>query len=232
MYDRYTIASSGPLLEKTFQIRMPAEYLPMYNAAPTNRLPVLIQSNPGSADMFQWGFIGALSNNKTISSRLFNLPAHTAFERPMYRSMLQSGRCLILADGFYTWKQVGKKQKVPYFCYFNNRQPFGIAGIWEESDDMEGVTTKSFNMLTVSATHTLREYQEDMPALLKPDEVLLWLNPESDLTAAEALIKNCTAQGIHLHAVSPLLTNSSINDERLIKPAAPSDQHGNYTLFS
>ena len=232
MYDRYTIASPPEVLEKTFQVKIPAEYSRSYNAAPTHRLPVITQTHPEVVALFQWGFISTMSNNKAISSRLFNLPARNAFERPMYRKVLQSNRCLILADGFFTWKQVGKKQKVPFFCYLNNRQPFGIAGIWEADEDLEGNVAESFNMLTVSATHTLREYQEDMPAILKPEEAKIWLNEEQELPAIETMIKNISSLGIHLHAVSPLLADLSVNDERLIKPAPPSDQFGNYTLFS
>lgn len=232
MYDRYTITSSREVLENTFNLKLPSDYAPSFNAAPTHRLPVILQKDNSRVCLFQWGYISKLSNNKSISPKLFNLPAGNAFSRQMYRQILQFNRCVILADGFYTWKQIGKKQKVPYFCYLNKRQPFGIAGVWEADEDLEGNALDSFNMLTVSATHQLREYQEDMPALLKPEEIKQWLQSDTDLPAAEAILKQISARELQLHAVSPLLNNATINDDRLIKPAPPSDQFGNYTLFN
>lgn len=230
MYDRYTIGSSSELLEKVFQVKIPDSYTPSYNAVPTQLLPILTPEK--KCRLCFWGLPANLSNNKAISSKLYNLPASSAFQRPVYQKQIEKNRCIILADGFYTWKQVGKKQKTPYFCYFQDRAPFGIAGVWEEYEDFEGNVSENFNMITVSATHEARNYQEDMPAILKGDLVAEWLNKDLSVEKAEELLKAVSAADLGSHAVSPVITNSRIDDERLIKPATPSDQFGNYTLFS
>lgn len=232
MYDRYTIAASIEALKNAFQVTVPEGYKPSYNAIPTMQLPVLIPSDPVTCKLYHWGLPASLSNNKSISLKLFNLPAHSAFHRPVYRKLIEKNRCVILADGFYIWKQLSKKQKAPYYCYFSNRSPFGIAGIWEEYEDLEGNVFENFNMITVSSTHALSDYQDDMPALLNAEALSRWLDSGMTVSGAEEIIRQVTAQHILLHAVSPMIVNAQIDDERLIKPTTPSDQFGNYTLFS
>lgn len=232
MYDRYTITASKEALEKTFQVNVPEDFVSSFNASPTHLLPVIIAQEPKFVQLFQWGLISSFANNKALSPKLINLQSSLAFNRPVHRKTLMNNRCVILADGFYAWKQVSKKQRVPYFFYFNKREPFGIAGIWEESDDLEGNVTRSFNMMTVEACGEIKSHQNDMPAILKAEEIKTWLGEEISIKNLEALIKNIEASGLNMHPVSHLLSNPALSDERLIKPAPPSDQFGNYTLFS
>lgn len=231
MYDRYTLTKSAESLSKSLGVKVPESYRPTYNAAPTQQLPIVTMTLPDQLSFHHWGLISKMANNKAISPKLFNLPA-AGLERPAYRKPLEQNRCIIPSDGFYLWKQVGKKQRVPYFAYFPNRDLFAIAGIWEEYEDLDGQLISSFNMITVGAAHVLREYQEDMPALLTVGQIKSWLDPGLPSHTAISILQNNPVTGLHLHAVSPLLNNLQINDERLIKPAPPADQFGNYTLFS
>jgi len=43
-------------------------------------------------------------------------------------------RCLVLADSFYEWKKIEKRQKTPYRFQFKTGEPFAFAGIWEENE--------------------------------------------------------------------------------------------------
>ena len=187
--------------------------------------------HPETVQMAQWGFIGALANNKSISPKLYNLPANSAFERPTYRRSLGTNRCVIPADGFFAWKQVSKKQRIPYYFYFNDRSVFGIAGIWEGYEDMEGNFSRSFNMMTIDTAENL-SYQEDMPAILKPEQFSQWLSPETAMESLSEMLGHAGSRDLQSHPVSPLLINSVSNDPKVIAPTPPSDQFGNYTLFS
>lgn len=232
MYDRYTISATGDELEKSFGIKVPSSYKPSFNAAPTSLLPVLTMQHPEKVALFRWGFISSLSNNKSISPKLFNLSALSVFERPMYREALAMNRCVILADGFYAWKQVSKKQRIPQYFYFPNRTPFGIAGIWEASEDLEGHELFAFNMLTTPSNTLMRGFQEDMPIILSNDQIEKWLQPDPDMEVLKTISTMVSTQGIQIHPVSPRIENPHVNDEDLIKATTPSDQFGNYTLFN
>ena len=60
---------------------------------------------------------------------MINARAETITEKPSYRRLLESKRCLIPADGFYEWRREGNI-KIPVWFHLKNRQPFAFAGLW------------------------------------------------------------------------------------------------------
>lgn len=231
MYDRLTVGISDSDLKAHFKLEMYEAFKPTFNAAPTQKLPVIINTKPKEIQLFTWGLISKLSNNKTISPRLYNLPTQTALSKTIYSKPIAENRCVILVDGFYSWKQMGKKQLVPHFVYSNEREPFCIAGIWEEYEDFDGVVSRSFNMLTRRSEEPLNTIQEDVPAILDTDNVEIWLSTYTKQEDIELLLEKYHKINLNYHPVSPLISNLKIYDQSLIEPTQPSDQHGNYTLF-
>ncbi len=59
---------------------------------------------------------------------------------PLLRAAMRSQRCLVLADGFYAWRRVGKKS-IPYWIHAEGVTAF--AGVWTSRDDNQ----PSFAML-------------------------------------------------------------------------------------
>lgn len=230
MYDRYSITKSNEELHDLLQRSAPAQYQRVFNGAPARMMPVLTQGDE-SIRLMYWGTTPKVSKDKPISTRLINTPRTHVLEKPIYRKLLQQNRCLILADGFFTWKQVSKKQRIPYYCYLPGRALFGIAGIWESSEDFEGAAFQAFSMITTAASASLQDYQDDMPCIIRPDHFGTWLSRTSSTDTLATLLTG-NGPALQIHAVSPLLLDTSINEERIIKPAPPSDQFGNYTLFS
>ena len=231
MYDRYTIFCDKPELEKFLEAELPVEQFVTYNAAPTQPLPVVTMHRRDMIQFFHWGQTQELANNKTLSPRLFNLVSETAFQRPAYKRALSQTRCIIGANGFYIWKQVSKKQRVPYFCYKQHHVPFGIAGIYEEFEDFDGNAFHTFNMMLVPAGERIATYGETMPAILNKELSEKWLDLEASLEDLSAILESINDSKLFMHAVSPRITDLGANDKQLIQPAAPSDQFGNYTLF-
>lgn len=219
-------------VEGMFDASRTDEWIPSYNAGPTGLFPVITCKKPARIQLAYWGLPSKMANDKPVSPRLFNLSAQQAFQRPVYRKALQHNRVIIPADGFYIWKQVSKKQKVPYFCHYAHHSLFAIAAICEEYEDMDGNSLLTFNMITLPADDQLSAYQEDMPALLNPDSWKKWIDPNSSQELISHLLNSSTSGRIQMHAVSPLISDAKKNNATLIKPSMPSDQFGNYTLFS
>lgn len=231
MVDRYTISSSAEWISQVFGSLSGTGFGPIYNAAPTRQLPILLASKPREIVLAKWGLISGLSNNKAISARLFNLSSDLAFEKTPYQRMIATKRAVILADGFFLWKQVSKKQRVPYYFYLKDRKPFGIGAVWEQ-DDFDPQAVPSFNMLTQSARGSVREYQEDMPLILSEKSLKDWLDSASTVADLKNSLSDADTTAFSLHPVSPLISDISQEGESLIKPSQPSDQYGNYTLFN
>lgn len=231
VYDRYTIFSSKEELQQHFGASTEETLLPNYNAAPTQLLPVITNLQNEQIQLFHWGTTKEMANNKTVSPRLINLLADSAMKRPIYQKLINTQRCIIPCDGFYLWKQVSKKRKVPYFCYLSDQVPFAIAGIWEAFSDIDDNTFHTFNMLVKTASAPISDYQEDVPVILSKDQTQQWLEPELDLEAITQITSSNSASEIIVHAVNPRVNEPKNNDAALIQPAPPADQFGNYTLF-
>lgn len=232
MYDRYTIYTAREVLEKAFGANAEKDYSPTWNACPTKKLPVITMQEPRQVQLYFWGLVPRMANNKSLSPRLYNLIGDLAFQRPMYQKALKERRCLVLADGFYIWKQISKKQRVPYYCYRPDGKVMAIAGLWENFEDLDGNVDFTFNMITKPAQENLLEHQPDMPAVLEEGIWRQWLDPKTSVEGLEQLLKAGQEVPFFLHAVSPSLTDNQKDGKTLISPAVPSDQHGNYTLFS
>lgn len=111
------------------------EHEPIYNAAPSQLLPVILGRNPLENSMHEivlarWGFrpTWAAHWQPQIDARV-----ETAAEKPMFRHAFQAAHCLVLADGYYECKTVNRKRQ-PYRFVLRNREPFAMAGIWERPD--------------------------------------------------------------------------------------------------
>ena len=63
--------------------------------------------------LMRWGLIPSWAKDPSIGSKLINARSETITEKPSFRVAFAKRRCLILADGFYEWKSVGKV-KEPY----------------------------------------------------------------------------------------------------------------------
>ncbi len=223
MVDRYSITQDPHQL-----ISQKGTWEPLFNAYPTQKLPVML--TPNEISFFHWGLMAKWSNNKVMSSKLFNLDVKRALEKTSFRKSLQSRRCVALADGYYLWRQIGKKQHTPYYHYLPNQQLFGIAGIWESSEDMDGKTIECFMCLTQDQG-LVGTVPEEHPVVIESQDLSTWLSDGPGDNEIEQMIEKSRSLEFEAHPVSPAIKNVLNNGKSLITPAMPADQHGNYTLF-
>lgn len=227
MLDRYTITLQPNELALVLGVEVPITYSPQFNAAPTKSLPVITNYSKDKLVFQKWGLMTMWSNNRTMSSKFFNLPLDSVQNKPSYRKKLSSNKCVIPMDGFYVWKQIAKKQQVPYYFFFPDRKIFTVAGIWEENDEGD----HSFIMITRPSNSQVAQFQDDMPAFIDAGSTRRWLE-STDLKEMEELLRKDPKQELLNHTVSPEISDINANESTFIKPTPASDQHGNYTLFT
>lgn len=226
MLDRYTISLNADELALVLGVDIPDAYAPEYNAAPTKTLPVITSRSADKMQLYNWGLMSKWSNNKAMSSKFFNLHLESVITKKSYQKKIESNRCIVPMDGFYLWKQVTKKKQIPYFFCFPDKRVFAVAGMWEDVDE-----EKSFTIIIKKSNSQIGEFQEDMPLILDPKTSRDWLSTNNPNDLLELLRKDYTER-FNSHTVSPRIGDLGINDISLIDPAPPSDQYGNYTLFS
>lgn len=230
MGDRYTITIEAEALRERFNADVPDRYEPRYNAAPTQVLPVITQGSKGIS-FFYWGQIPGRSKNRAISPKLLFIEKETLTEKLSFREALLKNRCLIPADGYYDWKKISKKGKVPHRFIFENNAVVSFAGIWEEFEDDEENIVHTFRIITTPSNRLMASINDRMPAVLTRENEKAWLDIH---TPEEKLIESLTtypADKMGLYTVSPRISDLNNEGPSLVRPMAPADQFGNYSLF-
>jgi putative SOS response-associated peptidase YedK len=232
MCGRYTLVKKAEEVAKRFKVEVSTHYKPRYNAAPTQLLPVITSDAPEGLSWFYWGLIPAWSKNKAISQKLINARAETVDSKASFRNALKQRRCLIPADGFFEWKSVSKKGKIPYRITLMNEALFSFAGLWEEYEDDEGDTVQTFTILTTTANSTLENIHERMPVILSRENEGLWLKKEADPEQLQQVLQPYDRDQTRYYTVSSRVNQATLDEPSVIAPAPAADQFGNYTLFS
>ncbi len=232
MSERYTITAKAEEIKKRFDVAVPSSYSSRYNAAPTQILPIITNESPEGLSFFYWGLIPSWSKNNSISQKLINARGETLGEKASFKTALKHRRCLVIADGFYEWKAIGKKTKVPYRIKLVNDELFSFAGLWEEFEDDQGEMMHTFTIVTTEANQTISQIHDRMPVIFKKDQEKLWL--DDSLTAEEhlELLKPVSSDLVKMYSVSPQVNNVRNDYADLIRHTPPADQFGNYTLFN
>lgn len=229
MINRYSLSAVAEAVAQRFSVDPTPGYEPVFNAAPTQLLPVMTQESPNGMSFFYWGLPPVWAKDKPLGERLINTPAEQISEKPALRKKLHGHRCLIPADGFYLWKRIGKKAAVPYRFTFPDKGLFAIAGFWEEYEDENNVPHHTFSMITTEGAASVAGFAARMPAIIAVELESEWLKSESEDLALSMLVPY-PGELIH-YSVSTLVNDPARNDKRVILPAPAADQFGNLTLF-
>ena len=110
---------------------------------------------------------------------MINARAETVGEKAAFRDALRRRRCLVLADGFYEWRQVGRVKR-PIRIVMRSGEPFAFAGLWPVWRDPEDKTVPSCTIITTPANDLLRPIHDRMPMVLPREMEGLWLDRSID----------------------------------------------------
>ena len=231
MCGRYSLSKSKIELEERFQAEMLVDFKPRYNIAPTQLVPVITSESPKGFSFFYWGITPDFAKNKPVSQKFINAKAETVNEKISFKSSFEKRRCLVPADGFYEWKKLGKKTKVPYRFTFANNEAFSFAGIWEEYENEKGEINHTFLILTTEPNRLVAEVHDRMPVILKKEDEKKWLDKYSSEENLLQMLKTYSADDMLSYTVSPLVNQVNNDSPGIIRKTSPMDQFGNYTLF-
>jgi putative SOS response-associated peptidase YedK len=211
MCNRFRATSSLSTLLEHFQAWDEIEdYRPRFNIAPTQ--PVLVVRQDGDKrklSPMRWGLIPHWATG--ITSGNFNARSERVTTTPSFSDAIVSRRCLVPADGFYEWQQMGSV-KQPYCFEVGHGDLFGFAGLWDEWNGK-----KSCAILTTAANPLVAEIHDRMPVILNPEKYDIWLNSQT-LEDALGLLESYDAARMRKYPVSTRL-NDAKNDDREV--AAP-----------
>jgi putative SOS response-associated peptidase YedK len=195
-------------------------FAPRYNVAPSQDVPVIVRKGEGNEIMpMHWGLVPSWAKDPSIGQRMINARAETLAEKPSFKRLIRTRRCLVPADGFYEWRKEGKR-KVPVWVHLKNKEPFGFAGLWDLWKQPEGAELYSFTIITTEANELLRNIHDRIPVMLDKLGGERWLDPNfTSFSTLSFLLRSFPSEQMEAHDVS-MLVNSPTNDtEECIEPA-------------
>ena len=195
----------------------PDNYLPNYNIAPTQNSPILIYKDKRIIKPMRWGLIPSWAKDDKFGARMINARIETLLEKPSYRNLVSSNRCIIIADGYYEWKKDGDR-KIPYYFKDPNNKLLTLAGLYDLWKHPDGYLVPSYTVITKEAQNDITIIHNRMPVILPQEHLDEWLKTE-DFSVSDALeIAKNTNPVLEKYTVSSLVNSVKNNSPDCLLP--------------
>ena len=210
MCGRFQLSVKGKQISERFNVEVFDElYKPNYNCAPSQKLPVITNAEPGKLSFFRWGLVPFWAKDPKIGYRMINTRAESITEKPSFKNAFRKRRCLIPANGFYEWRK--DENKTPYRIFLKTDELFAMAGIWETWKDGEGKPLHTFSIITTAPNSLMKKIHDRMPVILPKEQEQTWLN-ESEESKLLSILKPFDDNKMDFYPVSKKLNSPANND--------------------
>ncbi len=189
-------------------------------------VPVITSQDPTIIQTFQWGFIPPFTKDfedaKKRMNQTLNARGETVFNLPSFKNSIKSKRCLVIIDGYYEWRTISGR-KYPYFIYLKNKEPFALAGIYNDWLNIKtGEIINSFSIITTHANPLMIKIHNSkmrMPLILAEENEKEWINPNLKNDELINLIKPFNDEFMDAYTISRFINKSEKNHyEEIQKP--------------
>ena len=192
---------------------------PHYNIAPTQKIPVIYKdkNQENRIEFMRWGLVPYWAKDPKIGYKMINARAETLTQKPSFKHLLKSKRCLVPSSGFYEWKRIDKR-KVPYYIGIKNSKIFSFAGLYDNWKDSVGNELKTFTIITTNSNNTLKPIHNRMPVILEREFEEDWLDVKThDFDSLKQMLKPYPDDKMIAYAVSTEVNNPSNDNPELIR---------------
>jgi putative SOS response-associated peptidase YedK len=220
MCGRFSLTSTPEALAERFGLEAAPQWAPRYNVAPGQDVLAIRAGDGGArrAAPLRWGLVPPWSDPAEASrATLINARSETAAEKRAFRDAFHARRCIVPADGFYEWADLGGFRQ-PYWIAPPDAQPFGIAAIWERWRSPAGGALDTCALLTTAANARIARLHDRMPAILAPADYAHWLDPGSDPASLAPLLAPLADDALAFHPVSTRVNRIECDDPELLEP--------------
>ncbi len=176
MCGRFTLTTDLGTVARVFNVAPTLQTTPRYNIAPTQEVVTIMHNGTAHLELLRWGLIPSWAKEESIGSKMINARAETLAEKTSFKRLLRSRRCLVVADGFYEWKQE-RGGKTPMYMTLKDHEPFAFAGLWDAWKRPDGQQIRTCTIITTNPNQVVMPIHNRMPAILSPEARQEWLDP-------------------------------------------------------
>ena len=206
MCGRYKISKSVSKTVGLVKTNIKVENTDNYNAHPSQKLPIIRSYTNGKAlELCLWGITPAWSSKLEKFSPLINARKETLMEKVTFKNLIQTSRCLVLADGYYEWKRE-EKSKVPFYFSKEDDELMFFAAIHQNNQ---------FCIITREASENVSQIHHREPLIINQSQINNYLNVKKD---AMEVLNSIKPPRLKFYEVSKDVNNPVNNDPALIKP--------------
>lgn len=227
MCGRFAIKTVPEEMRQFYRYLEQPNFPPRYNIAPTQPVPVVrIANGVRHFALMRWGLLPSWVKDRKTFAVLFNARVETIHEKPAFKHAIRRRRCLLPADGFFERKR-DDPRKQPWFIRRVDGAPMSFAGIWETWIGPNGEEMDGAAIVTTHANEMLKPLHERMPVILPADMLDRWLDPQTPLEDATALLTPAPDRQLEMfqvtRAVNRVVHDDARNIERLaeLEPDEP-----------
>ncbi len=227
MCGRYTLAKGHPELEGRFDFKAPGfDWVPRYNIAPTQEVPVVLNNGERHMEQLRWGLVPYGSKDLRVGSRMINARAESLMRRGVFKNSLQKRRCLVLADGFYEWKKAGA-QRIPMRIGLKDWEPFAFAGLWAAWKSPADEWVRSCTIVTTVPNSFVEPVHDRMPVMLTRDAEDIWMDQGlEDLAELSELLVPYPPDEMAAYRVSTVVNRADNETPECIVPVSDGPTQG------
>ena len=218
-------------IARPFEIaEFPEEVMrPRYNVAPQQPILVLAGERGQEKPEFKavrWGLVPSWARDESVGARLINARGETVLEKPSFRDLMRTRRCLVPASGFYEWQKLPSDSKSgskrPHAVRLADDADFAFAGLWDRWRDVETAA-----VVTCEPNDLLRRLHHRMAVIVPRERWADWLDVDR-VPAEEAagLLRPLPSEAMRAYPVSRRVGSVGNDDPSLIEEVGEVDGDG------
>jgi putative SOS response-associated peptidase YedK len=204
MCGRYVVTKPITKTKDLVKTNIKVEDKDNYNAHPTQKLPIIKSYTNGRAlENCEWGLIPSWAKDKRDFRPLINARLETLMEKVSFKKLIQTSRCLVVADGYYEWKRENK-EKTPFYFTKTDSSLMFLAGLHQNNQ---------FCIITKEATNAVKEVHFREPLIIDEEQILNYLNIKKE---GMDILRNIKPPELKFHEISKDVNKPINNDSSLI----------------
>jgi putative SOS response-associated peptidase YedK len=176
-----------------------------YNAHPTQKLPIIKSYTNGMAlENCNWGLVPSWAERKKDFRPLINARLETLMEKVSFKKLIQTSRCIVIADGYYEWKRQ-EKEKIPHYFTRTDNSLIFFAALHQNNQ---------FCIITREASNKIKEIHHREPLIINEEQISNYLDVKKE---GMNILQAINSPELKFHEVSKDVNKPINNDSSLIK---------------